>query len=119
MNLKVDYIDAHVSKKLKYYRKARKLSQSDLAEKLNTTFQQIQKHEKGLSHISASNMYRYSLALGISIDQLYDNMDSKKTGTKKENLDKSTMKMLSMFKDIENEELKKDIIKFIKSMVKK
>ena len=40
-------VDIHVGKKLKQIRTLRRLSQTDVAKRLNLSFQQIQKYECG------------------------------------------------------------------------
>lgn len=44
------------SRKLKEVRKNRGLTQSELAEKIGCTFQQVQKYEKGINRISVPRL---------------------------------------------------------------
>jgi transcriptional regulator with XRE-family HTH domain len=71
MSSKPHEVDVIVGQNLKKIRKANKLSQTDLAERLCITFQQIQKYEKGTNRISSSKLVMCALHLDASIKDLY------------------------------------------------
>jgi transcriptional regulator with XRE-family HTH domain len=48
------------------------MSQSDLAEKVGITFQQIQKYEKGTNRIGSSRMSQIAGALGVQPPYFFD-----------------------------------------------
>ncbi len=48
------------------------MSQERLAEILGVTFQQVQKYEKGVNRIAASRLYDISVALDMSVAQIFD-----------------------------------------------
>ena len=60
-------IDRHVGHRLWECRRLAGLSQQQLAYRLGVTFQQIQKYEKGVNRISASQLYQISRLFGVSI----------------------------------------------------
>jgi len=51
------------------------LSQEAVAGLLGITFQQIQKYESGVNRIGASRLYDLSLALRVTVDYFYEEMD--------------------------------------------
>ncbi len=51
-------IDEHIGRHLKKLRTHCAMTQSDLAEELGVTFQQIQKYERGANRISASRLWQ-------------------------------------------------------------
>jgi transcriptional regulator with XRE-family HTH domain len=65
-----DPIDIAVGLRLRSFRKAKRLSQAEMGERLGVTFQQIQKYESGANRISASMMMRAARALSISPGEL-------------------------------------------------
>ena len=65
-------IDAHVGGRLRERRLQIGMSQQDLAERLGTTFQQVQKYERGISRIGASRLHRIATALGVSIGWFFE-----------------------------------------------
>lgn len=59
-------VDVHVGKQIKRMRALRRMSQTDLAQSLNTSFQRIQKYEIGSNRVSASLLHRLSGIFGVS-----------------------------------------------------
>jgi len=67
-------IDIHVGSRLRARRVQLGVSQTDLADALNVTFQQIQKYERGTNRISASKLFEATQFLKISPGALYDGL---------------------------------------------
>jgi transcriptional regulator with XRE-family HTH domain len=55
---KFEAVDVHVGARARSRRMQMGMSQTDLADKLGITFQQIQKYEKGMNRISASRLHQ-------------------------------------------------------------
>ena len=53
-------VDVHVGSRVRYRRMIIGMSQEKLGEKMNLTFQQIQKYEKGTNRIGASRLFQLS-----------------------------------------------------------
>lgn len=66
-----DPIDVYVGARLRALRLQRKLSQSELAQALGLTFQQIQKYERGSNRISASKLLRAAEYLQAPVASLF------------------------------------------------
>lgn len=64
-------IDVEVGARLRVLRKLRGLSQSDLAERLGLTFQQVQKYERGANRISASKLWQVAEILKVPVSELF------------------------------------------------
>ncbi len=58
-------IDSYIGSKIRTHRKKLSLSQSDLANLLKISHQQIQKYEQGLTRISVSTLYDISRVMGV------------------------------------------------------
>lgn len=67
-------VDVHVGKRLRFLRKHLGMSQDALAAKGGITFQQVQKYESGTNRISASMMWAFANALGITIADLFEGL---------------------------------------------
>jgi transcriptional regulator with XRE-family HTH domain len=65
-----DPIDLAVGERLRIRRRWMGLSQTELANALGVTFQQVQKYEKGSNRISASMLVRAAAALETSVAYL-------------------------------------------------
>ena len=50
------------------------LSQSDLAERLGVSFQQVQKYERGANRIGASRLYDLSRVLNVPVSFFFDDL---------------------------------------------
>ena len=59
-------VDTHVGQKIRARRVFLQMSQTDVADILGVTFQQIQKYERGTNRVGASRLQQFSDALGVS-----------------------------------------------------
>ena len=67
--------DKQVGAKLKLGRLLRNYSQSNLADKLGITFQQVQKYETGYNRISISRLFQISRALSLPVSYFLKDID--------------------------------------------
>jgi transcriptional regulator with XRE-family HTH domain len=67
MVTQVNPIDKHVGSRVRMRRLMLNMSQSDIAEALGLTFQQVQKYEKGTNRISASRLQHLCRILQVSV----------------------------------------------------
>lgn len=65
-----DPIDVEIGARIRTFRLARRLTQSDLARAIGRTFQQIQKYENGSNRIAASTLIKIAQALETSPREL-------------------------------------------------
>jgi transcriptional regulator with XRE-family HTH domain len=64
-------VDKHFGKVLREARKAKKLTQTTLAEQAGISFQQIQKYEAGSNRISPARLIKLSNILEVGILKFY------------------------------------------------
>ena len=67
---KTDPLDLLIGRRVRRLRAARGLSQTELGNAINVTFQQIQKYEAGTNRIAASTLVRIAAALDVAPDEL-------------------------------------------------
>ena len=60
-------VDVLVGKRVRMRRLELSLSQSELAEKIGVTFQQVQKYERGTNRISCSRLTQIASALNVKL----------------------------------------------------
>lgn len=65
------FINIKIGKNLQQFRKEAGLSQSKLAEKIDCSFQQLQKYEWGTNRISAALLYDLSLIFKCRVGEFY------------------------------------------------
>lgn len=76
-----DPYDRAVGQRIRALRMWRHMSQTDLAERLGLTFQQIQKYETGANRVSAGRLLRISEIFQVSISALFG-LDKEAGGAK-------------------------------------
>jgi transcriptional regulator with XRE-family HTH domain len=72
MQKRLSDLDKHIGLRLRMRRILLNLSQDDLAQKLNITFQQVQKYEKATNRISATRLYEMAQVLNIDISYFFE-----------------------------------------------
>jgi transcriptional regulator with XRE-family HTH domain len=65
-------IDVHVGSRVRYRRMIIGMSQEKLGEKMNLTFQQIQKYEKGTNRVGASRLFQLSKILEVPVGYFFE-----------------------------------------------
>ncbi|CAN5489969.1 helix-turn-helix transcriptional regulator [soil metagenome] len=65
-----DPIDVAVGTRIRVQRRHLKISQDDLAQTLDLTFQQVQKYERGTNRVSASMLVRIAAKLQTTVASL-------------------------------------------------
>ena len=65
-----DKTDIEVGRLIRLQRLARSLSQTELANEIGVTFQQVQKYEKGANRISMGRLIRVGRALEVNVSYL-------------------------------------------------
>jgi len=66
--------DQHVALRLRAKRKELGLSQTQLADVIGTTFQQVQKYEKGTNRISAGRLWQVAKCFKVPIEYFFDGL---------------------------------------------
>jgi transcriptional regulator with XRE-family HTH domain len=74
-------VDKHVGERVRMRRIMMKMSQTELAEKLGITFQQVQKYEKGTNRIGAGRLHRISQILDVPITYFFEDVPGQKSGS--------------------------------------
>jgi transcriptional regulator with XRE-family HTH domain len=69
---RADSRDEEVGRRVRSRRLEHRLSQTELADKIGVTFQQVQKYEKGVNRIGAGRLQRISEALEVPITFFFD-----------------------------------------------
>jgi transcriptional regulator with XRE-family HTH domain len=64
---RVTALELAIGARMRTRRRQLGLSQSELAEKLGVSFQQVQKYERGANRVAASTLVTASLALGTTV----------------------------------------------------
>jgi len=67
--------DRRIGARLRFWRRTLNSNPKQLAKKLNITYQQLQKYEKGINRISASRLHRIAQELQVPINFFFQDLD--------------------------------------------
>lgn len=127
-------IDISIGAKIRSRRHILGMSQSDLADKVGVTFQQIQKYEKGQNKVMASRLFELSQILDTNINYFFEDcsncnntkIDSSALQEEQveftyeedelEPIEKESIKLLKIYNKIKNKDTKKKLLLFLKSL---
>lgn len=86
-----------IGEKLKEFRKLRGLTQEQLAEMVEVTFQQIQKYENGNTRLNTDKLQAVAQALNVPVSAFFDegNRDEKLLSVQEQNLLKGYRSLLN------------------------
>mgnify|MGYP001400426534 CR=1 FL=1 len=131
-----DNVDVHVGKRIRIRRSLLGMSQEKLAEAIGITFQQIQKYERGVNRVSAGRLFQFSKILEVPISYFYDQVGNGKNASpaavklgfadndqapfehKQADImqSKEAIDLIRTYYSITDENKRKEILRFIKSM---
>ena len=98
--------DKHVGSRVRMRRLMLDMSQSDIADALGLTFQQVQKYEKGTNRVSCSRLVEMAKAMKCSVTMLLPDegkeVDSQAPLIDGIGNDKVAFRMVEAFKEIED-----------------
>src|SRR5947209_2670874 len=73
---KPDLIDIEVGQRIRIQRLALGLSQTELAERIGVTFQQVQKYEKGANRVGAGRLTQIAKVLSVTVGSFFDGREA-------------------------------------------
>lgn len=108
----------NIGKTIKKYRLAVNMSQMALAEKINISYQQLQKYEKGIDNISVYRLKQISEALKIPINSLLEVQEPEKVAEEisEYGLSKEERRLLDFFRGIDNKNIRRGLLLELKGI---
>ncbi len=124
-------VDIHVGARARMRRTLLGMTQTDLGDALDLTYQQVQKYERGVNRISASRLYDLCRVLDVSIDYFFEDMPTavaanssatkgrgnaqKLTGYEPDPMaNRETLGLVRAFYKIEDAEIRRQVYEMIK-----
>jgi transcriptional regulator with XRE-family HTH domain len=115
--------DVAVGERIREFRKNAKLSQTQLAEQIGVTFQQVQKYEKGTNRVGASRLTQIAHALDVPITAFFDGLgrpiDKRRVTSArlaKLRAAPGVPKLLAAFSEISDEVLQMEIVNLVRAL---
>ncbi len=127
-------IDVHVGRRVRLHRTLLGMSQEQLGEALNITFQQVQKYERGSNRISSSRLWDIAQILDVPVSFFFDDMSDEtmahsprrmKSGQTRDEYEKNptdpiarreTLELVRAYYSIKSPNLRKRITEMVKSV---
>lgn len=69
-------VDIQVGHHIRLARQMRKMTQGQLAEQINLTFQQVQKYERGSNRVAVSTLVLIAQALAVPVSYFFEGLQS-------------------------------------------
>ena len=119
-------VDRHIGLRLRSRRLVLQMTQTDLADALGVTFQQVQKYEKGSNRISASTLKQLAETLKVPFVYFFEGLQPE--GTRGEGSYKERVEFLAMpdghalfnaFRNIEKREMRRALIDLVERLGKR
>ena len=116
--------DVHIGRKVRERRVALGWSQSDLADRLGISFQQVQKYESGANRISGSRIWDIANVLQTPVSTFFEGLDggslqSEAPANEEERtFDRQTLELARAVNQIDDEQVKTQLIRLVKAFAK-
>jgi transcriptional regulator with XRE-family HTH domain len=109
--------DQQIGFRIRQARQLRGLSQTDVAELLGISFQQLQKYEQGRNRISAVRLMDIARVLNIGIDQLLDFQHVLNITTSTLTLHPDDMVIINLWRNLTNTQSRQLVLSIMETMI--
>jgi transcriptional regulator with XRE-family HTH domain len=114
-------MDKAVGRNIKVYRLAKGLSQTELADSLGLTFQQVQKYEKGVNRVGSGRLFQISNILGVPLMSFFEGGETaiSPRGASPFDLlaDPQSLKLVQAFAEITNRRTRRAVVALVEAMI--
>lgn len=107
-------VDVHVGRKLKEIRALKRFSQTDVAQRLGLSFQQVQKYEIGSNRIAASRLFELAQIFEISPAYFFEGLEN--TTQRETSGHDSGIEIINALAAIKDDAVKSRIVTFIEDV---
>jgi transcriptional regulator with XRE-family HTH domain len=116
-----DSTDTAVGQNIRIQRLARRMSQTDLAEQIGVTFQQVQKYEKGRNRVGSGRLASIAEVLGLPVAALFDGTTAGRQPTREPSAlsliaEKTPMRLLQAFARIKDRGMRRSIVALVETI---
>ena len=109
--------DVELGKRIRLRRVEQKLSQSDLADRLGVSFQQVQKYEKGVNRVGASRLQQIATALDVPVTFFFDGDGKSREVDSLLFIDSAfSLRLLRAYASVKNQAVQRQFVSLIESI---
>ena len=115
-------VDTHVGQRIRDKRNERGMSQTEVANALGVTFQQVQKYERGTNRVGASRLFDLSGILSVPVQYFFEGLNNQPTPIEKEDdnvihlMKPDTVELVEAYYKVENPQVRRLILSTIRSI---
>ena len=115
-----DAVDKLVGRNIRVLRLAKGLSQTELADELGVTFQQVQKYEKGTNRVGSGRLLKISGILGVKITDFFEGTDRMHDTARRSVFDQlalpESFRLVQAFSGINHPNIRRTLVKLIEQI---
>jgi len=121
MNDPIHPVDLLVGRRVRLLRKCQGMSQTELANAIGLTFQQVQKYEKGTNRISASKLFEIAQALNVEVAALFADATASNSGAESEAEDsvvpsRTNLQIVRTLSQVRNARVQRKVLELISAL---
>jgi transcriptional regulator with XRE-family HTH domain len=118
---KIDAVDVHVGRNIRIFRNDRGMSQTELADKIGVTFQQVQKYESGMNRVGSGRLFKIAKIFNLPIGALFEGANQPvdvQSGISPTAMlaEPYALRLLRAFNALEDATLRKSIAELVESL---
>jgi transcriptional regulator with XRE-family HTH domain len=105
---------------VKEFRRGKRMSQMELAERIGVSYQQVQKYEKGTNRISVDRLQQIANALDVPIKEFFSSEKWMVSETQAAygKVSDDEQRLLHLFRSIKDKKTKRTLLELVKTMSK-
>jgi len=115
-----DHVDQIVGRNIRIYRLQKRLTQTELADQLELTFQQVQKYEKGTNRVGSGRLLKIATFLGVPVTALFIGSDEMADTDKQSIFDQLARphanRLLQAFARIDDDGLRRSVVQLVEEI---
>jgi transcriptional regulator with XRE-family HTH domain len=117
-----DNVDRLVGRNIRLQRLAKGLSQTELANKLGVTFQQVQKYEKGVNRIGCGRLFQIASVLNAHVMDFFEGSEKGKPSASRAVRDliaePQSFHLVQAFSEISDRRLRSSVVDLVKKIAR-
>jgi transcriptional regulator with XRE-family HTH domain len=101
---------------------AKGLSQTELADALGVTFQQVQKYEKGINRVGSGRLLKISAILGVKITDFFEGTDRPHDTARRTIFDQlarpESFRLVQAFSGIDRPNIRRTLVRLVEQIAR-
>lgn len=114
---RADEVDKHIGRIIREQRENMGLTQSQLAQAISVSYQQIHKYEHGANRISAGRLWLISEALSVPVQFFFQGVQQKPVPNEVEKESRICLELARQFRQIGNERHQEALLSLVRVLV--